>query len=699
MLDESRHPVYFFTTSTNNQTVLYNRKKNILFVTSLLLAITILIVSVEEGQRLFHTRNQSGAGSLSVSEDLHQITGFGLYDLNGAEASGGANPKNLFDEHTDPGHGQPGNPRTNPLPVSKYDIFFPPGKGYRILIDLQDVYKLTDIFLYDRAFEKDSAWIYQGDFSHWQPVIGMATAGSNTAWGWRRFSVNTSARFLLLRFNSYNAVISEMAMYGTLQTKLSRTAWVLPPEKRTPPDLRTFAGTNSYDYVNPALLEPFHAVRLYQQLDYFDTDTVHAYPKNLLQMERARTDWADSLQHRGNELWMSIRGLPVWMEKKGMHEKDKPVTAAGMNTEDPMSYARHAAFYWQLAAIYGRQQQDTALIHMREQRRYSGRALMHRYENGNEEDGWWSKYYWTPLDYFAASSADYDGHEGKLGAYHGLKRADSNAQLMTSGMIQLDTQRVRTLAFLCSQLRQDKKFIWEGGVQYHYYSNATQTNMQPPSKGISPEADSLRAKLAKVRAFHDRLLPGIPLILGENGYDRNQQSWQRTPIIAGYNEAQSQGIMVIRSMLAAFMAGFDGYNQYMMRSATNDENAPGAYATSGMIGGPANNVIYPAWYYWSTFMHRLGDYQPDAIVSESDPVWIYRLRHKSDSTQKAWVVFSPNGTIRNVRFVAAPYQGASIKKITLMDAGADGKEEIIRLQSGICALDVGESPIILIAAP
>ena len=79
---------------------------------------------------------------------------------------------------------------------------------------------------------------------------------------------------------------------------------------------------------------------------------------------------------------------------------------------------------------------------------------MDRFENGNEEDAYWTKYYWTPADYFAVSSADYDGHEGKLGEQHGLHQADSNSRLMTSGMIQLDTNRVKTLYFLCRQLRQ-----------------------------------------------------------------------------------------------------------------------------------------------------------------------------------------------------------------------------------------------------
>ena len=97
------------------------------------------------------------------------------------------------------------------------------------------------------------------------------------------------------------------------------------------------------------------------------------------------------------------------------------------------------------------------------------------------------------------------------------------------------------------------------------------------------------------------------------------------------------------------MAGLDGYNQYMIRNATNDENAQAPYATSGMIGGPANNtVVYPVWYYWSAFIKQLGDYQPDSIMAETGPVWIYRLKNRSNPEKKAFVLFSPttNGVIK-----------------------------------------------------
>lgn len=680
--------------------------KNLLTGISLLMGIAAVIVLVYKIQSMYF--RQAFQSPPPTGAALHKITGItkdDVFDLSGSEGSGNGDPMKLFDENADPANGASSDPKTNPLPNPLMGIYYPPGKGLRIVADLHDIYALSDLYIYDRSLATDSVWLYTGDMHHWKQVAAYATGGNAAAWGWRNFPVKQSSRFIMIRFNSAKPVISELVMYGNIQQKIPAVAEKIRPAL-PPPSLRQFAGTNAYDYVQPALLRPFQQLRLYQQMDYFDTDTVHAYPDNQLtlnlwnlpQQQQLRY-YADSLRSMGNHMWMSIRGMPKYLEQKGFNEKDKPVTVPGMDKEDPMSYGRHARTFWNMAALFGKTRVDTSLINVKDIPKFSGLGLMDRFENGNEEDGYWTQYYWTPMDYFAVSSADYDGHEGRLGSGHGLLAADSTSKLMTSGMIQLDTNRVKTLKFLCSQLRSDGKFIWEGGVQYHYYSNAVPNNLQSPIRGISPEEDHMREKLAKVRAFHNRLLPGVPLILGENGYDRNQHSWQRTPILPGYNEAQSQGILVIRSLMAAFMAGFDGYNQYMMRNATNDENAQGPYATSGMIGGPTNKVVYPMWYYWSAVIEHLGDYQPDAIVAETGQVWIYRLKNRTDTAKKAYVLFSPttNGSlVKNFNLNLQNYNNHPFAIIKLSDTNVSGIAQTGKVSNNLVQLDIGESPVMVL---
>jgi hypothetical protein len=137
----------------------------------------------------------------------------------------------------------------------------------------------------------------------------------------------------------------------------------------------------------------------------------------------------------------------------------------------------------------------------------------------------------------------------------------------------------------------------------------------------------------------------------------------------------------------------------MMRSATNDENADGVYATSGMIGGPANKIIYPAWYYWSTVVQRLGNYTPDLVVSESGPVWIYQLKNRLDTNKKAWILFSPttNGSlIKNFNFKPQSAKNHSFTEIYLVDNNASGLARPGKFLNGSVELTVGEAPVILV---
>jgi hypothetical protein len=676
----------------------------VFFLTLIVLSISLIHLF----QSLYYQyKYPQAAPSTLHPKKITGITRDFVFDLSGSEASGYGDPMKLFDEDADPANGILTNAYSSPLPYSRPWLFFPKDKGLRIVIDLRVPHALSDVYWYDKSPESDSVWLYSGDMQHWKEEIAYKTIGLVAGWGWKNFHVPASTRYLMIRFKSFKSVLSELVLYGTPEEKiLDSPAATIPAPLLPAPTLREFAGTNSYDPVPPALMKAFHQIRSYQLMQGYDRDTVHAYPNNQLSLNDAglpkEKQWRwylDSLQKlSGNKLWMSLRGIPLSMMNKGFKEQDKPVTIAGMDTEDPLSYGRQSRTFWNMAALFGKTAVDTNLIDVNDVPRFSGLGLMDRIENGNEEDGWWTDFYWTPMDYFAISNADYDGAEGRLGPKHGIKNADPDFQLMTSGMIQFDTSRVKTLKFLCEQLRADKKFIWEGGVQYHYYSNNAVNNFKAATKGLSPEADRLREKLAKVRAEHNRVLPGIPLILGENGYDRKQTSWQNTPLLPGYNEGQSQGIMIIRAMIAAFMSGFDGYNQYMMRSATNDENAPGTFATSGMIGGPANDVIYPAWYYWSTVINWLGDYQPDAVVSESGSAWIYRLRSKTNPASIAYVLVSPttNGSIlKNFRLKPEGQGYQSFTEIKLKDDDVNGSIRTGKLNNGFIELELGESPVII----
>jgi len=58
------------------------------------------------------------------------------------------------------------------------------------------------------------------------------------AWGWKNFTVNQASRYVMIRFNSYKSIISELVLYGNLQQKTpadsTRHLPALPAPTSTP---------------------------------------------------------------------------------------------------------------------------------------------------------------------------------------------------------------------------------------------------------------------------------------------------------------------------------------------------------------------------------------------------------------------------------------------------------------------------------
>ena len=144
--------------------------KNLLTALFLLCCIILLVSVIYIGQIIFY-HHAFPSASAAV---LHKITGFtrdDVYDLSGSEASGYGDPMKLFDENADPANGLLTQPFTQPLPNPRMGIFYPPGKGLRIVIDLHDLYGLSDFYIYDKSLASDSIWLYTGEMNHWKLAV------------------------------------------------------------------------------------------------------------------------------------------------------------------------------------------------------------------------------------------------------------------------------------------------------------------------------------------------------------------------------------------------------------------------------------------------------------------------------------------------------------------------------------------------
>jgi hypothetical protein len=631
-----------------------------------------------------------------------------VFDLSGYAGSGGGNPFNLFDEnaYVDPRYEKSGDvflPVTNCQPTLHPEIYFHGKEGSRIVVDLKIPIDLREIYFYDRSPSADSCWIYTGSLKKWKNVAALVTTAEIGGWGWKKISLEEQTRFVMVRFSSYETNITEMVFYGLPGETISVVDQPSVHKGFTQTTLGQFLGVNYIMENEPRWLKPFHYSRLYNfALDY-DNDTCrdeHRVRYNMLHyghFDREKGKYIfdiDTLQHinHGN-IWFSIRGVSRWMSDLGFTDKDRPVNRPSLNTEDPASYSRHAEMMWHLAAFFGHNPVDTALLSLSHEPRQSGRGSMTMYENGNEEDATWvGNKYCNPYEYYAQSTADWDGDEGRLGDRHGIRAADPQAKLMMSGLTGLDTSRVKLYGFLSENLRDDSVFIWQGGIQYHHYA-------QDRGRGISPEADSMRWKLTKVADCSFRIAPGVKCFLGENGYDKSPSSWQATPMIPGLSASQSQGIMLLRSINATFFSGFDAYILYWLRDG-NPENDPRVFLTSGILRTipDGKTQVYPGWYYISTLVNRLSEYKPDQIISENGDVWIYRYRHQDHPDSLAYFIYKP--TVNGSRLASFTLEmgntfGNRVRKISFLDDEMQGREEWLPVTGGKITTEVQEKPILI----
>jgi hypothetical protein len=641
-----------------------------------------------------------------------------VYDLSGYEDVAGGNTFNLFDEagFVDPkklANINPHNPQTSPHPPSGIVNYFK-DHGSRIVVDLRVPYKLSEIYLFDRARQMDSVYVYTGTMQKWKLVASFATKGDISQWGWRKLTVTDSTRFVQFRFRSPEAEITEAVLYGcALGTPPPPPPAQYTGERLPPKMMKEFLGVNCFQETPTRFMKPFYYSRIYTYNSLIDPDTVNKYPN--IKYNITPHGWynngindyvlyVDSMKQMGNKSWYSYLGVPKWMEIKGYQNFDRPVTAIGMDSEDPMSYARHANMFWNMAACYGTTPVDTSLLQAWNEHKFTGRNVMTLYENGNENDAYWANTrYCNPMEYFAQSTADYDGHEGRMGNRHGIKKADANSELMMAGFTSFDINRLKTLKFLCNTLRSDSQFLWTGGIQYHYYSSDGKGNN--PGKmfmnsraGITPEEDSLRQKLAKAREATYRIQPDVEVFLGEYGYDKSRASKVSAPLVPGYNQAQSQGIMLVRAINAIAFSGIDRYIIYWIKD-DGDENHPAMFVTSGLLRQHgATYTPYPAWYYISTLVHHLGNYIPEKVVSEQGKVWVYKYRNKISPDSAAYFVYCPtrNGSKTDYDLAVTVAPGTSATEISFAEHSVTGAVASKAAANGKLRLQINEVPKLVV---
>ena len=396
-----------------------------------------------------------------------------------------------------------------------------------------------------------------------------------------------------------------------------------------------------------------------------------------------------NLKEAGITVFPCIQGTVPWVSgEPNTKSRHKPVVP-GKDASDPFSYVEHADFMFQYAARYGTTKVAEDLLKAAPgQVKRSGLNYLRYYENWNEPDGWWGgrRDYFTPYEYAAMSSADYDGHESRMGHDKGIRNADPNAMLVMSGIAIPNVDYLRAMKFWFDHNRSDKKFVFDV-ITVHHYCNAKGSQAEM-TEGISPEKDGLKSIVAKIAAFRDQHAPDREVWVTEFGWDTNTVTPQSAP------SPEVQGQWLVRAYLECFAGGIDRVMMYMLRDV--DPKSPIQFSSSGLIGPVGDFSHKPSWYYVYTLRNQLAGLLFDReLESGDDQVRIYQFTHPQKKKEVVAVWCPQDGAMVKGFQLHTDSAASRATVVSLADGKTEGIRKSVEVAEGKITIDVSPSPVFI----
>ena len=604
-------------------------------------------------------------------------------------------------------------------------------------------------------------------------------------------TLSSTTRYLRFRFNSTDARIREIELYGTQSNNI-----ICPPPitacspiddcNCVRPTMDKFIGVNANLDIPPAKINPFGTIRNYQtsyfsigyddpsypsypdgryafaptvrtefDVDYFYqhmqdigvdvTSTSHHAPSNLVTFGYLNNDFNYNALYPFSEGTIDNPKYHSLVDRKPFSEALYPISL-GAKYEDPAMYLEYSEWFYQLAARYGSPGNTENLKVVSGNTARSGLNSIQFIENWNEPDKNWHYFlindlnfldpyveeelgYFSPFEYAAMSSANYDGNGQTNGTENilldrfsnnipsnaspvGIKAANSNIKFVMAGLKDINIEYVKALKFWFDHYRPDIDFPFDV-INFHDYANDATPGNTLGQHGISPEAYGLKEKMEEAVTFRDRYLPGVELWLSEFGYDSNPYSVQSADCSLYCSDCSSPACMerfqeiqaqwILRSYLEIAAAGVDRAMVFTLRD--NQHVSSGAlYQTSGVCTYEDDGFVpKTSWYYISAMSKALAGMKYDPSFTHNDSnVRVYKFVEDCGGSGKTvYAVWSPTAIHGNDTPVLSnyplPFVGNNAAMIQLANEDIDGNRTILTPQcNGQICVDVSETPKFII---
>lgn len=470
-----------------------------------------------------------------------------------------------------------------------------------------------------------------------------------------------------------------------------------------------FIGANGFVDDPVEMLEAIGFLREYHNWAWDEGNFAPDYPGfpyNQMQFAPSGPGWSyddfyAQLKNDGIGISPCIQGSVPWLQgKTAFPEDDKPVDNPGLDATNPRSYHKKANFMYQFAARYGHTKiADSSLTLASNQKPLSGLGLINYVEDWNEQDkGWKGKSAeFTPEEYAAMASADYDGHCNTLnlfGRKYGVKNADPTIKLVMGGLATLSVDYVKRMKTWFENNRCDKKFATDV-LNFHIYTFKEGTNYGGKGPALSPEQGLLREKLMEVVKYRNEQLPGKEVWVSEFGWDTNPESPLSAPEIGDMDRQEVQGIWLIRAYMAFIAAGVDRAQMYMSRDV--DPKDKTWFASCGLMGPKGDFTPKKSWYYVSTMKNALKNTRYIGWQESADPnILIYKFKDIS-SKKGVYVLWAKTSKAYQKKElpVTLSANATNATLTTLVPGSTKGEESILSINKGTVFADVSERPVFI----
>lgn len=242
-----------------------------------------------------------------------------------------------------------------------------------------------------------------------------------------------------------------------------------------------------------------------------------------------------------------------------------------------------------------------------------GAGLYDQIEGGNEYDNNWSND--EPLTQYAALWNT---------VYDSVKKVDPNILVSTTGVMTEDP-KILTDAIAAGG-RFDK-------YQFHCYPWGWSKDI---ASALPPEMNMIPAA-KKVVAVSN----GIPCVIGEWGYDLNEQSWIGVTPFSNYTGEEIRSYWITRSLLGFARVGIESafyYRIYQDYGLLNDSNSTAFETSSLFIKDDQGNITRRLSGDVYNQLSGFGDYVFDAPIVENDSVIVYRFKNGSKYLYTGWTI-------------------------------------------------------------